>query len=75
MLPGHFDDYPSIKEDVVTFGFRCKSRIQRFFVEKHDPRIKETVFSTLLNAIEVYPERPMLIMYDTTGWQTKESEK
>ncbi|WAC10739.1 hypothetical protein [Dyadobacter pollutisoli] len=64
-IPGFFDDYPSMEVDVVTFGLSLLRESKNFFVEKHDPRIKATVFSILLSAIEVYPERPMLVMYDT----------
>ncbi|NIJ51134.1 DUF6169 family protein [Dyadobacter arcticus] len=62
---GHFDEYLSMQEDVVTFGLMQINESKGFFAEKHDPRIKETVFSILLQVMEEYPERSMLVMYDT----------
>jgi hypothetical protein len=64
-IPGFFDDYPSMEVEVVTFGLSLLRESKDSFVEKHDPRIKATVLSILLNVIEVHPERPMLVMYDT----------
>ena len=62
---GFFDHYPSMEVDIVTFGISQISESEGFFVEKHDPRNKETVFSILLQVIQDHPERPMLVMYDT----------
>lgn len=54
-----------MQKDVVTFGLMQISKSKGFFVEKHDPRIKETVFVILLQVLQQYPERPMLVMYET----------
>ena len=62
---GYFEEYPLIKDDIVTFGFGLLSPSKGFFVEKHDPRIKETIFYILIQAAETYPERSFFVMYST----------
>lgn len=63
---GYFDDYPQIKYNVVTFGFRPLKRDSKgFFNEKHDPRIRDTVLSILHQSIKKHPHRCIFIMFDT----------
>ncbi|TLU98023.1 hypothetical protein [Dyadobacter luticola] len=62
----YFEDYPLVKDDIVTFGLKRTSQSKGFFVDKYDARIKATVFQILCHVIEMYPERSMLVMYDTS---------
>jgi hypothetical protein len=62
----YFEDYPLVKDHIVTFGLARISQSKGFFTDKYDPRIKTTVIHILEQAIEVFPERSISAMYDTT---------
>jgi hypothetical protein len=62
---GYFEEYPLIKDDIVSFGFGLVSPSKGFFVEKHNTRIKETIFHILLQANNTYPDRSFFVMYST----------
>ncbi len=64
---GYFEDYPLIKDNIVTFGFRQLSPTKGFFVEKYDARIKETIFYILTRVAETNPENSIFVMYSTQG--------
>jgi hypothetical protein len=64
---GYFEDYPSIKDNIVTFGFRPLSQLSKgSFIDGHDRRIKETIFCILTHATARRPERYLLVMYETS---------
>jgi hypothetical protein len=61
----YFEDYPLIKDDIVTFGFRpLKPSSKGFFVDRHDPKIKETIVAILHKSVKKHPEGCIFIMFD-----------
>lgn len=61
---GYFESYPDIGQSVVTFGFHI-AQTPSFFKQQYDIRIRDTIFDILYKSALTFPERSILVIYDT----------
>jgi hypothetical protein len=60
----YFEEYPLIRDNVVTFGFRPLNDPYPNLHRRYDPRIRETLFHILHSSCIAHPQRAVFVMYD-----------